>query len=271
MNWSSLSQAERDTAYDNARAVPNTAQLRAAREAASAAYRVAHSAGLDIPYGREPRQKWDLFPSPNRDAPCLVFIHGGYWQMNSREFFACLARGIAGHGWSAALPGYSLAPEATITDIVAEIDSALDWLASNGPAHGIAGPIVVSGWSAGGHLAAMALDHPSVSSGLAISGIFDLAPLRDTCLNDKLHLTDDQIACCSPVRRKVVEKPLVVAYGTVELPALVTQSRDFHAYRTASGGPGDLMPVEGADHFTILDALGARDGVLTRRILGLAA
>jgi len=269
MNWGSLSQAERDAAYDNARAVPNTAQLRAAREATSAAYRAAYPDGLDISYGSKLRQKWDLFPAARKDAPCLVFIHGGYWQINSREFFACLAQGIASHGWSAALPGYSLAPEATITDIVGEIDSALDWLASNGPAHGIAGPIVVSGWSAGGHLAATALDHPSVKSGLAISGIFDLAPLRDTYLNDKLHLTGDEIARCSPIRLPVVGKPLAIAYGTAELPALVTQSRDFHAYRAASGAPGDLVLVEGADHFTILDSLGRPDGVLTRLLLGL--
>ena len=260
---------QRDAAWNNSEAVPNSPALNEARAARSMEFRAAHAGHLDLPYGPRERNKWDLFPNADPAAPCLVFIHGGYWQINSREFFACLAQGIASHGWSAALPGYSLAPEATITDIVGEIDSALDWLASNGPAHGIAGPIVVSGWSAGGHLAATALDHPSVKSGLAISGIFDLAPLRDTYLNDKLHLTGDEIARCSPIRLPVVGKPLAIAYGTAELPALVTQSRDFHAYRAASGAPGDLVLVEGADHFTILDSLGRPDGVLTRLLLGL--
>ena len=267
MNWKSLSQAERDAAYDNARAVANSAELRARRETSSAAYRKAHSTGLDVSYGPAPRHKWDLFPAPRRDAPCLVFIHGGYWQMNSRESFACLAEGVATHGWSAALPSYTLTPEATLTGIVGEIGAALDWLGSEGSAFGVGGPIILSGWSAGGHLAAMLLDHPIVTAGLAISGIFDLAPLRDTYINDKLQLADDEIDRCSPIRLPAVGKPLVVAFGTAELPALVSQSKDFHAYRADSGAPGDLAAIEGADHFTILESLAAPDGVLTRRLL----
>ena len=122
-----------------------------------------------------------------------MFIHGGYWQRNSKDMFANLIAGPYAHGWAAALPGYTLAPDATLTEIAAEIHTALDWLAEHGPAHGIAGPIVLSGWSAGGHLTAMCLGHPSVVAGLAISGVFELGPVRDTYLNEKLRLTDEEI------------------------------------------------------------------------------
>ena len=94
------------------------------------------------------------------NAPCLVFIHGGYWQRNSKDQFASLIAGPYAHGWAAALPGYTLAPDASLTEIVAEINAALDWLAANGPAHGIDGKVVLSGWSAGGHLTAQCLGHP---------------------------------------------------------------------------------------------------------------
>src|SRR6185437_1609749 len=103
-----------------------------------------------------------------------------------------------------------------------EINAALDWLAANRSAHGINGPVVLSGWSAGGHLTALCLDHPLVQAGLAISGIFELGPLRDTVLNDKLRLTDDEIATLSPLRLPGVNKPLAIAYGTAELPPLVS-------------------------------------------------
>jgi acetyl esterase/lipase len=97
------------------------------------------------------------------------------------------------HGWSAALPGYTLAPDSTLAQMVGEVGSALDWLAAEGPGRGLAErAIVVSGWSAGAHLAAMALGHPAVAAGLAISGVFDLAPLRDTYLDEKLRLTDSE-------------------------------------------------------------------------------
>lgn len=262
MSWEQLSRAERDAAYDNARAVPGSSSLKAMRVAASRDFRAAHPGSLDIPYGAGPRQKWDLFPSAQRGAPCLVFIHGGYWQMNSREQFACLAQGVMSHGWSAALPGYTLAPDATLGEIVTEIDDALGWLASTGRAYGIDGPIIVAGWSAGGHLAALALGHPSVKEGLAISGIFDLGRIRGTYINDQLRLSNDEIARLSPMRLPVVDKPLIIAYGTAELPYLVAESRDFHAYRVSGGAPGDLLPIPNANHFTILDEFGAPDGLL---------
>ena len=71
-------------------------------------------------------------PGGDPNAPCLVFIHGGYWQRNSREMFASLIAGPYAHGWAAALPGYTLAPDASLTEIVAEINAALDWLTHNG-------------------------------------------------------------------------------------------------------------------------------------------
>jgi acetyl esterase/lipase len=263
--WSSLSQAERDAAYNNSQAVANSPELVERRNAASAAFRRAHPAGLDVPYGPAPRQKWDLFAAPDASAPCLVFIHGGYWQRNAREDFACFAEGIMAHGWSMALPGYTLAPEASLAAIVGEISRALDWLAAHGPAHGVAaGPVIVSGWSAGGHLTAMALSHPRVAAGLAISGVYELAPIRETYLNDALHLTDAEVATLSPLRLPAVAKPLAIAYGTRELQALVDDSRDLHARRQAANAAGPLIPVDGTDHFTIMDELRKPDGILVR-------
>jgi len=261
--WATLSQAARDAAYNNNLAVANSAALVERRNTASAAFRKAHPSGLDVPYGSAPRQKWDLFAATDPSAPCLMFIHGGYWQRNAREDFACFAEGIMAHGWSMALPGYTLAPDASLTAIVAEIHRALDWLAAHGPAHGVAaGPVIVSGWSAGGHLTAMALSHPRVVAGLAISGVYELAPIRDTYLDEKLRLTDAEIATLSPLRLPVVHKPLAIAYGTRELPALVDDSRDLHARRVAAQAEGPLVPVEGADHFTIMEELRRPDGAL---------
>ncbi len=257
-----MTQAERDAAYNNAAAVADSAVLNQARIAASAAFRARPGAMLDCRYGPTPRQAWDLYPAADPKSPCLVFVHGGYWQMNRREDFAIIAEGMAAVGWSVALPGYSLAPEARLAEIFGEIRLALDWLAAEGTNHGIAGPILLAGWSAGGHLAALALDHPAVTAGLALAGLYDLAPLRDTYLNAKLGLSDVEIATLSPIRLPAVAKPLAIAYGSAELPALVGQSRDFAAYRQAAGVPTTLVPVPGANHFTLLDALRRPDGAL---------
>ena len=264
LDWDRLDQAARDAAYDNGRGVADSAAQIAARDRASAAYRAAHPDRLDVPYGPSARTALDLYPAADPGAPCLVFLHGGYWQRNARDAFACYAEGPALAGWSVAMPGYTLAPESSLAGIVAEIGASLDWLAAHGEAHGIAGPVVLAGWSAGAQLAAWHLAHPRVAAGLAISGVYELAPIRETYLNAALRLTDAEIRDLSPLRRPVVAKPMTVAYGTRELPALVHDARRLHALRSAAHAPGTLLPVAGADHFSILDGLRRPAGGLVR-------
>ncbi len=262
--WGMLSKAERDAAYNNTNHVSDSAVLNAAREVASSAFRMANPLHLDLRYGPRERNTMDIFPVADPDAPCIFYVHGGYWQRNSKEQFSNFIAGPHARGWSAVLPGYTLAPDASLTEIVAEINASLDWLAAHGPAHGINGPVVLSGWSAGGHLTAMCLGHPLVRAGLAISGIFELGPIRDTYLNEKLQLTDAEVETLSPMRLPMVPKPLAITYGTAELPPLVSDSRDLHALRSAAHLPGALIPVAGANHFTVMHELRDHDGILTR-------
>jgi arylformamidase len=152
---------------------------------------------------------------------------------------------------------------------VDEIGQALDWLAAAGAQHGIAGPLVIAGWSAGAQLAALQLAHPHVVAGLAISGIYDLAPLRDTNLNAALNLNDEEIADCSPLRRPATHKPLVISYGSAELPTLVHDARRLYRQRDHEGAPGRLLPIAGADHFSILAELQKPGGALVRAAIGL--
>jgi acetyl esterase/lipase len=268
--WAGLDRGARSAAYDNNAAFADVvAPWRDALQSASAEWRRARPTGLDLAYGPAERNRWDLFPAKTPDAPCLTFIHGGYWQRNRREDFACMAEGVAAHGWSAAILGYRLAPDASLTAIVAETRVALDWLKAEGPRHGVAGPLILSGWSAGAHLAVMALDHPAVTAGLAISGIYDLGPICDTGLNDALSLTDDEVTALSPLLLPPTPKPLVITYGARELPRLVEDSCDLHALRLAAGAPGPLLAIPGADHFSILAQLQRPDGALVQALLDL--
>jgi arylformamidase len=273
MDWTAMSPEARNLAYNNVAHVgPDFARRKTEGwAAASKALRERRPGHLDLAYAPGQRTKWDLYPATDPRAPCFVHIHGGYWQRGSRETFACLAEGALARGWSAALPGYTLAPEASLTRITDELRAAFDWLDAGAAGHGIEGPVIVTGWSAGGHLTAFILDHRKVAAGLSISGVFDLAPLRDSPhVNDKVNLTEFEIETLSPMRRPGVHKPLSVAYGTGELPAMVASSRDYHAYRAGAHLPGDLIPVVNANHFTILDELRHPDSVLTRAVLRMA-
>jgi acetyl esterase/lipase len=97
LNWGMLSQAERDAAYDNNKAVANSAALIATRNETSATVRASQPTALDIACGNRERTKFDLYPARDRSAPCLVFLHGGYWQLNSRQDFAMPVEGVASH------------------------------------------------------------------------------------------------------------------------------------------------------------------------------
>jgi arylformamidase len=188
-DWETMSLEARNLAFNNVAHVGLEFAGKKTEEwaAASATLRAQRPQRLNLAYAQADRTKWDLYPASDPKAPCFVHIHGGYWQRGSREIFACLAEGALAHGWSAALPGYTLAPDASLTQIAKELRTAFDWLTVKGAEHGIAGPIIVSGWSAGGHLTAFLLDHPKVAAGLAISGVFELAPLRDSPhVNDKV-------------------------------------------------------------------------------------
>jgi acetyl esterase/lipase len=267
--WGMLTRANRDAAYNNNAAVSDREQITERWRTVSARIRSQRPQHIDLPYGRGERNKWDLFPADNPNAPCLVYIHGGYWQAGNRESNSGFADGVLARGWSAALPGYTLAPDATMRQIVQEVRDALDWLAAQGSVHGISGPVILSGGSAGGHLTAMALDHPSVRAGLAISGIYELGPIRDTYLNERLKLTDEEVATLSPLRLPGVGKPLAITYGTAELPALVRNSREYHAHRARSHAPGPLIPVPQANHFTIMEELRSPNGILARTVMRL--
>src|SRR5258708_25328657 len=112
-----LSKVERDAAYDNNKAVANSAALIAARNEASAKLRAARAGALDIPYGPRERTKFDLYPAQRASAPCLVFLHGGYSQRKFRQLFPMLVGGIAAPRRSPAIPRQSLAPAATFPAI----------------------------------------------------------------------------------------------------------------------------------------------------------
>ena len=157
--WNNMTRAELDAAYDNTSAVADSGERREAWVTRSDAFRKRHADGLDLAYGPRPRNKIDLFRCGTARAPLFAFIHGGYWQRNAKETFACMAAGPLANGMDVAFIGYTLCPEATLSEIVDEIAAAVRWLRREGPHRGAGeGRLVVSGWSAGGHLTAMRLD-----------------------------------------------------------------------------------------------------------------
>jgi acetyl esterase/lipase len=267
-----MDRAALDAAYNNSAAVKNSTKLLADFQARSDSLRAAQGRYLDLRYGPAERNRIDYFAADAR-GPVLVFIHGGYWQMRAKENFSFLAAGPLAHGIHVALIGYTLAPEKRLDGIVAEVRAAIAWLVERVARFGgDPARIYVSGWSAGGHLTAMTLNEPAVKGGLAISGIYDLEPIRLCYVNDKLKLDADEARRLSPLLHLPRSSPpLVAACGDDELPELQRQSETFAAARVRAGLPGRLVRLAGHNHFTILDELANPAGALTTLVRELVS
>jgi arylformamidase len=198
-------EVDYEVEYNNRARVPENPALIAGWARDAAAYRGVH-APRAIAYDRGARNRIDFFVSGEADGegPIVVFIHGGYWQALDISFFSHLAAGLNAHGISVAIPGYDLCPNVTVDQIIAQMRRAMGELAR------FQRPLVVSGHSAGGHLAAcmLATDWPKLDAALpqdlvvaayAISGLFDLGPLVTTSINTALRLDHSTARAVSPL------------------------------------------------------------------------
>lgn len=264
-----MDQAALDAAYNNSKAVSDSQDRLERWNQSSSIARAAQNAQLDIAYGQRPKARLDYFSATGDKCPLYVFIHGGYWQRNSKETFAFISQGPCAQGIDVAIVGYTLAPQASLAQIVEEIWQALEFLKENADRFGFdPEAIVISGWSAGGHLAALAARHEAVGASLAISGIFDLEPIALSYLNEKLRLVDAEISQLSPLHTLAPDmSPLHLAVGGSELSELQRQSVAYAEAAEAQNCPVSLAVLPDHNHYSILDELAEPDGKLTRHII----
>ncbi|MDB5618837.1 alpha/beta hydrolase [Tardiphaga sp.] len=266
-NWRAMNQQELDAGLNNGTAVQGSADISAGWVKRSDEIKAKYPGHLELSYGPAERNKFDFLKAAD-GGPTLVLIHGGYWQMRSKDFFTCFAAGPMAHGINVAVIGYTLAPEATLDQIVAELHASVDALVEQLPAlGGDPARIVVTGWSAGGHLTATTLAHPAVKGGVAISGIYDLEPIRHSYLNEKLKLDEAMSRRQSPLMQDGgPAAPLSIVVGGGELPILRQQSADLAAFRASHGLPVTYEEIPGANHFTVMAELESPTGRITTLI-----
>lgn len=259
--------------YNNRARVPEHPAHIAGWARDAAAYREKH-ASRSLTYGASARNTIDFFAGSGEGA-IVVFIHGGYWQALDISYFSHLAAGLNAHGIDVAIPGYRLCPEVTVETIIGEIRAACRELA------GLGRPLVVSGHSAGGHLAAcmLATDwrayDPSlpgdpVSAAYAISGLFDLVPLVGTSVNNALHLDENAARDASPLFWKPPSAGrLDAVVGGEESPEYLRQSRTI-ADVWGAAVPARFGTIDGANHFTAIAPLADPASPMVARLKELA-
>lgn len=242
------------------------------RESALVRERFEHR--LDVAYGPTPAETLDVFPSPAPNSPILMFIHGGYWRALSSKEFNFVAGGLVPHGVTVAVMNYALCPEVEIADITRQSRAAVAWLARNARQFsGDPARLFAAGHSAGGQQVGMLLSDQGPSSairgGIAISGLFDLRPLRHSWLQPTLKLAEQSAQEQSPLLR-IPDRapPLLVSVGGDESEAMLGQTRNYLAAWTAAGLDGECFPQPGINHYEAVYGLADPSSPLAQAVAG---
>jgi arylformamidase len=262
--------------YNNRARVPENPAIMAGWSRDAAAYREARQGRWRvIPYDRGARNGIDFF-SGDGTGPIVVFIHGGYWQALDSSFFSHLASGLNAHGIDVAIPSYDLCPNVSVGDIIRQMQTASRELAKFGR------PLVISGHSAGGHLAAcmLATDWRAIDASLperlvtaayGISGLFDLPPLVKTSINNALKLDDASAKAVSPLFWKPPARGSLDAFvGGNESAEYFRQSKSIVDAWGRAGVATRFGTIPDANHFTAIAPLADPDSAVVSRLKELA-
>ena len=284
---STLSEAELDAEFSLG-AIPDLESVFARRTAASQAARASLRHHRQLRYGTRPGETCDVFPSGRAfegGAPVLIYIHGGFWRANDAATFSYVAEGFAPRGALVLIIDYDLMPTVGLREIIDECETAVQ--CAHGRAREFGGDpdrIFVSGNSAGGHLAAMLADRrwpqrrdlpPDVVKGaIAVSGIYDLAPLTGTSMQEAFRFTSADIEAMSPLRLLPHEAaPLLLAVGEDETRSFLDETRGYAQACRKHGLSVREMLVPQTNHITVvLDAFAQPGHELNRsavRMMGL--
>lgn len=236
--------------YDNASTVANEDEILNAFQARSFSCYQQYPCIPDLPYGSSKRACLDLFQSEGA-TKTVVFIHGGYWQWCNKSDFAFIAPYVLEQQMQCVLLEYDLAPHCSLTEIVAQVKCALnfivqqDWMTKE---------LILIGHSAGAHLTALMLEHPKVNHAVMLSGIYDLYPIQYTPLNQALQLTELEIATLSPIHHPTqLHKTYEIYCGQDELASLQWQSKHYFEKRQLiDSGQVKLEFMPNINHYTIL-------------------
>jgi arylformamidase len=239
---------------------------------------------LNVPFGPTCAETMDIFPAADVDAPIVVFIHGGYWRRLSAKEFSFVARGPVARGMTVVVTNYALCPTVSIAEITRQSRAAIAWLFNSAVEqfHGSRERLYVAGHSAGGHqvarllatdwVADYGLPQDIIKGGYALSGLFDLTPLRYSWLQPMLQLDGDMVSRESPQWHiPAIAPPLVADVGGLESAEFHRQSRDFIASWHAAGLNGRYTVQPERHHFSVIEGLGDGKSQLCQNLVDFVA
>ncbi|MTI33101.1 alpha/beta hydrolase [Xanthovirga aplysinae] len=229
---------------------------------------------LDQKYGMSALQGLDIFPSKISNSPILIFIHGGYWRALDKRSYSFIAEPFVKNNFTVCVINYRLIPMVNMEDVLDDIRDAISLIQREAIRYnGNPQAITLSGHSAGGHLALMAylMDEnirSSIQAICSLSGIFDLEPIKNSFLNEELHLSNNDVKSYSPIRKdlSIVNCPTLLSVGSGETDFFIEQSKSLFN-KNQSLNFLHYYEYEKLNHYQIVHKLGQENNPLTQFIL----
>ncbi len=274
-------QEELDTAYSQAPWARNRDEVFKRLQQKSAAALARLGSPRRLAYGPAEIEKLDLYTTPQANAPINIFIHGGTWRFHNAAMFAYLSEMFVDAGAHFVAVDFTnvVDTNGNLIPLAEQVRGAVAWVYNNADSFGgDPGRLYVSGFSSGGHLAALVLTTDwqndyglpmdVVKGGLFVSGMYDLYPVSLSMRNTYVNFTNDVVTALSPQQHlDRLVAPVIVSYGTLETPEFQRQSREFATAVAAAGKPVTLLVSEGYNHFEMVEDLGNPYGPLGRAVL----
>jgi acetyl esterase/lipase len=229
-------------------------------------------AKLDLAYGEDERHRYDLFLPKGDPKGLVVFIHGGFWLRFDKSTWSHLAAGSVDRGYAVAMPSYSLCPSVRIADITGEVGRAVAKVAET-----VDGPIMLTGHSAGGHLASRMICATSplpedvrarIRNVVSISGVHDLRPMMRTAMNANLKLDAMEAVAESPALLDPMPGARICCWvGGGERSEFVRQSALLANAWAGCGAATSYYAEPDRHHYNVIDGLTEASHPLTRTLL----
>ncbi|TGU89998.1 alpha/beta hydrolase [Mesorhizobium sp. M00.F.Ca.ET.151.01.1.1] len=265
-----------DNAYANGANIAGSDRWPAAWAEPAQAFRDALSAQgrarIDIAYGDRPRNRFDLFLPKAAPRGLVVFIHGGYWMETDKSLWSHLAGGAVDSGFAVAMPSYTQCPDIRIAGIVTEIGTAISRAAAM-----VDGPLILTGHSAGGHLASrMVTVTTPLAAGIArrirhvvsISGLHDLRPLMRTDMNATLKIDEHEAQMESPALLRPLDGVRITCWaGGGERSEFLRQNALLANIWTGLGAITNAVVEPDRHHYDVVDGLADPAHALTRTLI----
>ena len=282
--WLDYDQQQLDRQYDQRVLVPDADAYMARNLVDSRRVRAEMDCRLDVAYGPSGDEKLDIFPAAQAGAPVVVYVHGGAWTRWDKAHNSFQAPAFVGAGAAFVSVDFALVPQVSLDEQVRQVRAAVAWVYRNAAEFG-ADPrrLFVAGHSSGAHVVGLlavndwtatpGLPADLVKGAVAVSGMYDLEPVRLSARNAYLHLDDAAVARNSMLRQLPARMPpMVVAWGGKEQLEFQRQSRDLVTELRRRGHACEEFFYPEHNHFDMSNEFANPDGAFMQaafRMMGL--